>query len=75
LYGPPTRHLDASLFKNIGFGKEQTMQFRAEEFNVTNTANFASRAAVLGGAKFGHLTQLTAGYAPREIQLALRLQF
>jgi len=75
LYGPPTRHLDASLFKNLGLGKEKALQFRMEVFNVTNTASFASPAAILGGANFGRLTQLTAGYTPREIQVALRLQF
>jgi len=42
---------------------------------VTNTSNFASPAAILGGANFGRLTQLTAGYTPREIQLAVRLEF
>jgi len=75
LLGPPTRHLDASLFKNIGLSKEKTFQFRVEVFNVTNTASFASPAATLGGASFGHLTELTAGYAPREIQFATRLLF
>jgi hypothetical protein len=75
LYGPPTRHVDASLFKNIGLGNEKTVQFRTEVFNLTNTANFASPAAILGGASFGRLTQLTAGYTPREIQLAVRFQF
>jgi outer membrane receptor protein involved in Fe transport len=75
LYGPSTRHLDASLFKNIGLGREKTLQFRTEIFNVTNTASFAAPAGLLGGANFGRLTQLTAGYAPREIQIALRLAF
>ncbi|KAA6456654.1 TonB-dependent receptor [Acidobacteria bacterium AB60] len=75
LYGPPTRHIDASLFKNFEVAKERTLQFRAEVFNVTNTASFASPDAVLGTANFGHLTQLTAGYSPREVQFAMRLQF
>jgi hypothetical protein len=75
LYGPSTRHLDASLFKNVGLGRERTLQLRTEVFNITNTASFAAPAALLGGANFGRLTQLTAGYAPREIQLALRLGF
>jgi hypothetical protein len=44
-------------------------------FNVTNAANFAAPAAILGGANFGQLTQMTAGYMAREIQFALRLQF
>jgi hypothetical protein len=75
LYGPPARHLDVSLFKNTGLGQEKTLQFRVEVFNVTNTASFASPQAILGGANFGRLTQLTAGYAPREAQLALRFEF
>jgi hypothetical protein len=75
LYGPPTRHLDASLFKNLAFRRETTLQVRIEAFNITNTANFAAPAAVLGGASFGQLTQLTAGYTPRETQFALRFQF
>lgn len=75
LHGPPTRRIDASLFKNIPLRRETTLQFRAEVFNVTNTASFAAPAAVLGGADFGQLTGLTGGYTPREAQLALRLQF
>jgi outer membrane receptor protein involved in Fe transport len=75
LYGPPTRHLDASLFKHMGLGREKSLQFRAEVFNVTNTASFAAPAALLGGSNFGRLTQLTAGYTPREIQIAVRLEF
>jgi hypothetical protein len=75
LYGPPARHLDVSLFKNSSLGQEKTLQFRVEVFNVTNTASFASPQAILGGANFGHLTQLTAGYAPREVQLAMRFEF
>lgn len=75
LQGPPVRHIDISLFKNFTLRKEATLQFRTEVFNLTNTANFASPSAVLGGANFGRLTQLTAGYTPREIQFALRLRF
>jgi hypothetical protein len=75
LYGPHTRRIDASLFKSIPVSKQVNLQFRAEVFNVTNTANFAAPAANLGGANFGELTQMTAGYTPREIQFALRLRF
>jgi hypothetical protein len=75
LYGPRNRRLDVSVFKNITIGKEANLQLRAEVFNVTNTANFAPPAAILGGANFGQLTQMTAGYTPREVQFAVRLQF
>ena len=73
--GPPTRHVDISIFKNFTLHKQRNLQFRAEVFNLTNTANFAPPAAALGGANFGHLTQLTAGYTPREIQFAVRSSF
>jgi hypothetical protein len=75
LYGPHNRRLDTSVFKDFAVRNELKIQFRAEIFNVTNTANFASPASVLGGANFGQLTQSTAGYTPREVQLALRFQF
>jgi hypothetical protein len=75
LYGPQNHRLDASIFKNISIGNEANLQFRAEIFNLTNTATFAPPAAVLGGANFGRLTQMTAGYAPREVQFAVRFQF
>jgi len=75
LYGPHNRRLDVSLFKNFAVTREAQLQFRAEAFNVTNTANFAAPASVLGAANFGRLTQLTAGYNPREVQFAARLQF
>ena len=75
LFGPHSRRLDLSVFKDFSLGSAKTLQFRAECFNATNTANFASPAATLGGANFGQLTQLTAGYMPRQIQFATRLQF
>jgi hypothetical protein len=75
LYGPPIRHLDLSLFKSFALPREMSLQLRGEIFNLTNTTSFASPNAILGGANFGQLTQLTAGYTPREFQLAARLSF
>jgi hypothetical protein len=75
LYGPHNRRLDVSLFKNFAIPQEAQLQFRAEAFNVTNTANFAAPASILGAANFGRFTQLTAGYNPREVQFAARLHF
>jgi hypothetical protein len=75
LYGPHNRRVDTSLFKEFVVADGVTLQFRTEIFNLTNTANFAAPASVLGGANFGQLTQLTARYSPREIQVAARLHF
>jgi hypothetical protein len=55
-------------------GMREPCNFRAEPFKITDTANLAASAAILGAAKFGQLTPLRAGYTPREIQFALRLQ-
>ena len=75
IYGPPVRHLDGSLFKSFALHRDITLQLRGEVFNLTNTSSFASPNAILGGANFGQLTQLTGGYTPREIQLAARFSF
>ncbi len=75
IYGPPVRHLDGSLFKSFTLHGDMALQLRGEIFNLTNTSSFASPNAVLGGANFGQLTQLTGGYTPREVQLAARLSF
>jgi hypothetical protein len=74
-YGPHSRHVDVSLFKNFSLLDDLTGQFRVETFNVTNTSNFAAPARYLNGPNFGKLTQITSGYTPREIQAAFRIQF
>lgn len=75
LHGPHQRHTDMSLFKTLPIGKVVRTEFRAECFNVTNTANFAAPNSSLGGKAFGELTQMTAGYAPRQIQFALKVEY
>ena len=42
---------------------------------LTNTSNFSNPQATLNGSNFGQLTQITTGYTPRELQMALRIQF
>jgi hypothetical protein len=53
------------------------LEFRAELFNVTNTASFASSAvgAQPGTSCFGKVSGLTNNYVPRMAQFALRLEF
>ena len=75
IYGPPVRHLDLSLFKTFELQRKASLQVRGEIFNLTNTSSFASPNAILDGANFGQLTQLTGGYTPRELQVAARLSF
>jgi hypothetical protein len=75
LRGPHFRHLDLSLFKSFPLGDRFTLEFRTESFNLLNTANFAVPNSSLGGANFGKITGLSANYAPRELQFAMKLIF
>jgi hypothetical protein len=42
LYGPHFRDVDFSVFKTFPVYRETTLEFRAECFNIVNTANFAN---------------------------------
>jgi hypothetical protein len=77
IYGPHARHLDFSLFKTFPLFERAELEFRAELFNLTNTASFASSSvgAQLGTSTFGTVTGLTTNYVPRTAQFALKLQF
>jgi hypothetical protein len=81
LYGPGTKQVDLSVFKNFPLTSEQRrrLQFRAEIFNLLNTPQFNNPNAQIGFAGVGQIT--SAGNPPlfqrtsREIQLALKLYF
>ncbi len=80
-YGPPTRTLDFSLFKDFAFTERWKAQFRAESFNIANTPQFSQPDASLqdskalgGNGNFGKITSTQAGLE-RHIQFSLRLYF
>jgi hypothetical protein len=87
LYGPHNRHVDMSLFKNFPVFRESTIQFRAECFNITNTADFANPnnsmsvspgtgdTYTVNPSNFGSITSLRPDYNPRLFQFALKYQF
>lgn len=72
IIGPPTHRWDANLFKNTKLSERMTLQFRAEAFNVLNHTNFDSIRTSSTSGTFGKV--LTAR-DPRQLQLALKLQF
>ena len=79
--GPPTRTLDASLFKDFRFTERWRMQFRAESFNLANTPifntpgqNITDSKLFNGNGNFGRITSSIAG-TERRLQFALRLSF
>src|SRR5262249_959331 len=70
--GPSYRDLDLALMRRVAIGPRETIELRAEAFNLLNTPPLGAPAAVLGAANFGTIT--SAG-DPRVIQLALKLIF
>ena len=80
LSGPPTRQLDASLFKNFKFGEgSENLQVRMEVFNVFNTPQFNNPASTIGAAGVGTITSAGSPYTlqrlSREVQLAMKFSF
>lgn len=75
LFGPHYRHLDLSVFKIFPVTERVNVEFRAESFNLTNTANFSVPNVSLGGTNFGQVTSTTTSYTPRQLQFALKLRY
>jgi len=83
-YGPSTRQIDLSLFKNFVIKERLTLQLRAEIFNIFNFVNYAALGTNLQGSNLG-----TSGAtydvafgapgigpgAPRNVQLAAKIIF
>jgi hypothetical protein len=79
LYGPGTKQMDLSAFKDFMFNAEgsRRLEFRAEAFNVMNTPQFNNPNAQIGNPAAGTITSAGAPLlfqrTSREIQLALKL--
>ena len=63
------------MIKTIPIHEQMNLEFRAEGYNITNTANFATPNASLGPATFGRITAMSGTYTPRVLQFALKLAF
>jgi hypothetical protein len=48
-YGPHTRRADLSLFKTIKLTETDSLQFRAECYNISNTPNFSPPGSTISG--------------------------
>ncbi len=80
LFGPAALNWDYSLFKNFRVTERQSVQFRAEMFNLFNKPQFSNPSAtLLTPSTFGRsLTTINsvAGFGSnRQIQFALRYTF
>jgi len=84
-YGPGTKQIDFSIFKNFPITERARLQFRAEIFNIFNFVDYSNWIGnnVLGS----NLGQIGSTYdvyfgapgigpgAPRNVQLAVKLLF
>jgi hypothetical protein len=73
LYGPGRVNFDFSLFKEFRVTEGKRLQFRAEIFNVFNTAQFDLPNAGIGAANAGTITAIVG--TPRQIQLGAKFVF
>ena len=72
LHGPGRESLDLAIHREFTPTERTRLQFRAEAFNITNTAAFSAPGASFGSSTFGVIS--SAGL-PRNIQLGLKLLF
>ena len=80
LNGPAALNWDFSLFKNFNVGEGQTVQVRAEMFNMFNTPQFNNPGGHYVFPNFGnststHSVPFTGFGSNRQIQFALRYSF
>ena len=72
--GPPTRTVDASLFKQFATPRYGTIELRLEAFNIFNWAQYNQPANVTTDPNFGKITT-TRLNSERQIQLGARYIF
>jgi hypothetical protein len=66
-----TAQIDTTISKNFRIKELMTAQFRAEFFNLTNTARFAPPNQVFGNPQFGQVN--AQSNLPRIVQFSLKL--
>lgn len=72
LFGAAIASVDMSVVKDFRFFRENSIQFRAEAFNLLNRANFNLPASQITQGTFG---RITSAQDPRILQFALKLRF
>jgi hypothetical protein len=84
-YGPGTKQIDFSIFKNFPLTERARLQFRAEIFNIFNFVDYSN--AIGNNVQGSNLGQIGSTYdvnfgapgigpgAPRNVQLAVKFLF
>jgi hypothetical protein len=71
-HGPGLNNFDMALVKDLRLTESKSLEFRAEWFNIFNHAQFETPNGNINSGAFG---LVTAAYAPRIGQLALKFDF
>jgi hypothetical protein len=74
-YGPGIDNYDVALLKEVPLTETKSLQFRMEEFNVLNHAQFYGPAAVDGNIDGSTFGQVVSAAAPRLMQFAIKFSF
>ncbi|MDE1178451.1 MAG: TonB-dependent receptor [Edaphobacter sp.] len=75
LIGPMYQTIDVGLHKDFHIYESLGMQFRAEAFNIMNTANFSFPGNSIGSAAAGKISALAVGATARQMQFAARFHW
>ncbi|MDD5544233.1 MAG: carboxypeptidase-like regulatory domain-containing protein [Acidobacteriia bacterium] len=77
LPGPHFWNVDAALLKDfkLPWKEGQTLEIRAEAFNLFNHENFAQPNNSITSASFGLITGTSGNSQPRQVQFAIRFDF
>lgn len=73
-HGPGRQYLDLSVFKNFPIGERVNTQFRAQFYNLTNTAQFDQPNGSFTSGDFGKVRS-TLLDSERQIEFGLRITF
>lgn len=87
--GPGSQDVDFGLIKHVKINDHNSLEFRADAFNILNHPNFTNPSAAYGGSEGSGITPgttavitstvnstvPTATGGPRQLQLALRYSF
>ncbi len=73
LRAPATFNLNASVFRTFPITERFHLQFRAESYNLSNTAHFAAPASNVSSGNFLVIT--SAAQDQRQFRLALKMTF
>jgi hypothetical protein len=73
--GPGLENLDATLSRTVSIENSQTLEMRAEAFNLFNHTQFFGPASVEGNLSSTDFGTAVSAMPPRLMQLALRYRF